>query len=81
MHALQSRAVLYPVTSIVFCSSTWHNFIIDTYFVAAFHITDDPKCISENNQLQCIAGSRGRRRRAPPYGPDSFVLTYKFFET
>ena len=28
-----------------------------------------------------VADPRGCRRRAPPKGPDSFVLTYKIFET
>ena len=28
-----------------------------------------------------IGRSRGHRQRMPPKGPDSFVLTYKFFET
>ena len=28
-----------------------------------------------------LADPGGAARRAPPKGPDSFVLTYKFFET
>ena len=31
--------------------------------------------------VHSIGGSRGRIRRAPPKGPDSFVSTYKFYET
>ena len=40
-------------------------------------------CDAQNLYISnhCIGGSRGRARRAPPKGPDSFVLTYKIFET
>ena len=31
--------------------------------------------------LISIGGSRGLARRTPPRGPDSFVSTYKIFET
>ena len=42
-------------------------------------IWDPDTC--EGQQLIAVADPGERRWRAPPTGPDSFVLTYKFFET